>query len=233
MSELISIRGLKARRGGFTLEVPEWTVRPGRVVGVVGPNGAGKTTLLRTLPGLDGVDAGAVRVLGFDPRHEPAAVRAQLGFMSDELPVFDQRLHKLLRQVSGYYPSWDAALVEQLVERFQLDLSKRPRELSKGQGTRLRLLLAMAFRPKVLVLDEPATGLDVSGRQQLLEAVLDIASDPERAVIVSSHMLTDVERIADELLVLSGGKVVQQGETDTLVGDARTLEEALVAWGAA
>ncbi|MCB9742447.1 MAG: ABC transporter ATP-binding protein [Alphaproteobacteria bacterium] len=233
MTELITLRGVRARRGAFTLDIPEWTVRAGRVVGVVGPNGAGKTTLLRLLPGMDGVDAGEVRVLGRDPRRAPAEVRSALGFMSDDLSLFDLRLDKLLRVVSGYYPTWDAGLVDRLVERFQLDLTQRVGRLSKGQGTRLRLVVAMAFHPKVLVLDEPATGLDVAGRRQLLEVVLDIASDPERAVIVSSHQLADVQRIADELLVLNQGRVVQQGETDRLVGDARTLEEALVAWGAA
>jgi ABC-2 type transport system ATP-binding protein len=91
----------------------------------------------------------------------------------------------------------------------------------------------MAFRPRLLVLDEPATGLDVAGRRSLLESVLEAVRDPERSVIVSSHMLADVERIADRLLVLEEGRVVKDGRTDDMVGEHRTLEEAMVDWGAA
>ena len=90
----------------------------------------------------------------------------------------------------------------------------------------------MAFRPQVLVLDEPATGLDVGGRRALLESVLEVVRDPARSVIVSSHMLADVQRIADRLLVITGGQVVKDGRTDELVGEGRTLEEALEDWGA-
>lgn len=233
MPDLVSIQNLVAARGEFRLQVPEWTVQPGSVVGVVGPNGAGKTTLLRLLAGLDAATSGTVRVLGNDPIHSPERVRQDLGFMSDDMPLFRQKVGKLFWTLSGYWPTWNAALVDELVRRFDLDLSRGVWELSKGQGTRVRLICALAFEPRVVVLDEPATGLDVTGRRALLETVLDVVSEPDRSVIVSSHQLTDLQRIADELLVLSDGQVVQQGPTDRLVGDERTLEEALVAWGAA
>ena len=229
---LVQISGLAVRRGAFTLNVPEWTVAPGEVVGVVGPNGAGKSTLLESIAGLRAVDGGTVRVLGCDPWGDPVAVRTRLGFMSDDLPVFAMRIDRLLRTLSGYYASWDAALVESLLERFELDPRARVWELSRGQGTRLRLVTAMAFRPRLLVLDEPAAGLDLAGRRTLLESVLDIVRDPARSVILSSHVLADVERIADELLVVHKGAVVRAGRTDNLIGDGRTLEEALDAWGA-
>ena len=106
-------------------------------------------------------------------------------------------------------------------------------ELSRGQGTRLPLVTAMAFRPLLLVLDEPAAGLDLSGRRQLLESVPEVVRDPERGVLVSSHALLDVERIADRLLVLGKGRVVPEGEPAALVGDGRTLEEAVEAWAVA
>jgi len=230
---LIEVRDLQVRRATFVLRVPEWRVEPGQVVGVVGPNGAGKTTLLETLAGLRPVTAGNVRVFGRNPWREPEVVRAALGFMSDDMPVFDLRIAPLLRLLSGYYPTWDAALVESLLARFRLDPRQKAHTLSKGQGTRLRLVTAMAFRPRVLVLDEPATGLDLAGRRSLLESVLEVVRDPERAVIVSSHQLLDVQRIADRLLVLDQGRVVREGATDALVGEGRTLEEAIEAWGAA
>lgn len=232
-SNLIDIDGLEVRRGRFHLEIPSWSLAPGQVIGLVGPNGAGKTTLLEALAGLRSVSGGRVRVFGKDPWRDPVAVRSSLGFMSDDMAVFDLRIGALVRLLSGYYESWDAALVEQLLERFKLDPSQKTTKLSKGQATRLRLVLAMAFRPKVLLLDEPATGLDLAGRQTLLESVLEVVCDPERSVIVSSHQLLDVQRIADRLLVLNEGKVVAEGTTDRLVGERRTLEEAMQAWGAA
>jgi ABC-2 type transport system ATP-binding protein len=133
----------------------------------------------------------------------------------------------------GYYPDWDPALVAQLVDRFKLDLRSRPGKLSRGQGTRLRLVTAMAFKPRLLVLDEPTSGLDLGGRDALMEAVLGSVLDGEASVLVSSHQLADVARIADQLLVIDEGRVIKQGATDELVGDDRTLEEAVRAWGAA
>jgi ABC-2 type transport system ATP-binding protein len=231
-SDLIEIAGLVVCRNSFTLEVPRWAVSPGRVVGLVGPNGAGKTTLMESVAGLRRT-YGAIRVFGLDPWKNPVRVRSALGFMSDDMPLFAMRIGGLLRTISGYYPSWDRELVERLLERFELDPRKRVHQLSRGQGTRLRLITAMAFRPRVLLLDEPAAGLDLAGRRALLDSVLEVVRDPERSVIISSHMLVDVERIADRLLVLNEGRVVREGPTDRLVGEGRTLEEALLAWGAA
>jgi ABC-2 type transport system ATP-binding protein len=230
---LIEIESLKVRRGAFTLDLPRWRLEPGAVVGLVGPNGAGKTTLLETMAGLRSSATGAVRVFGMDPWSDPTAVRGFLGFMSDDLPLFDMRIGPLLKMVSGYYSSWDRDLVELLLARFKIDTKMRVRDLSKGEGSRIRLILAMAFRPRVLLLDEPSTGLDLAGRRSLLESVLEVVRDPERSVVISSHMLLDVQRISDRLLILNGGRVVHEGPTDQLVGEERTLEEAMIAWGAA
>jgi ABC-2 type transport system ATP-binding protein len=232
-TDLIEVSGLEVRRNSFHLDVPQWNVSPGRVIGVVGPNGAGKTTLLESVAGLRRIHGGTIRVFALDPWRNPVRVRSALGFMSDDMPLFAMRIAGLLRMLSGYYPTWDRELVDQLLDRFKLDPRKRVHQLSRGQGTRLRLITAMAFRPRVLLLDEPAAGLDLGGRRALLDSVLEVVRDPERSVVISSHMLVDVERVADRLLVLNEGRVVREGPTDSLVGEERTLEEALLAWGAA
>ncbi len=232
-SELIRVEGLRVQRGRFVLDVPSWQLVAGQVVGLVGPNGAGKTTLLQTVAGLIKAAEGQVGVFGLDPWRNPVDVRSRLGFMSDDMPLFDLRVGPLLRQLSGYYPSWNPQLVQALLERFDLDVGDKVTSLSRGQGTRLRLITALAFEPRVLLLDEPAAGLDLGGRRALLRSVLEVVRDPGRSVVISSHLLADVERIADRLLVLEKGRVVREGGTDDLVGDDRTLEEALVQWGAA
>src|SRR5512136_492775 len=109
--DLARIEGLIVKRGAFRLEIPDWSVEPGQVIGVVGPNGAGKTTLLESLAGLRPVDGGRISVFGRDPWKDPAKVRVSLGFMSDDMPLFAMRIGALLRMVSGYYPSWDPKLV--------------------------------------------------------------------------------------------------------------------------
>jgi ABC-2 type transport system ATP-binding protein len=228
---LIHAQGLQVNRGKFHLQIDDWVVEAGQVVGVVGANGAGKTTLLRLLPGLARPDSGTLRVCGLDPYQDPVRVRHRIGMMWDDMPIFQMRIDRLLRQVSGYYPGWDADLAAQLIERFELDLAKHSAMLSRGEGTRLRLVLAMAFRPQLLVLDEPATGLDLTGRRRLLETVLEVVRDPARSVIISSHQLSDVERIADRMLVLHRGQVARQGQTSDLLDPTGSLEEALVAWG--
>ena len=210
-----------------------WSLLPGQVVGLVGPNGAGKPTPLQLLSGVLQPPSGQVRVLGLDPVAQLPAVRQQLGFMSDDQSIFRMRIGNLLQLLSGYYPTWDRGRVEALLDRVKLDRGARVDQLSKGQGTRIRLVLALAHRPKVVLLDEPGTGLDLAARHALLRTVLDVVGEGERSVIISSHMLDDVARISDQLLVLRDGAVIQSGPTDALVDDDVTLEERLMDWGAA
>lgn len=230
---LVQLNDVRRARGDFELHIPEWTVRPGQVVGLVGPNGVGKTTLLRLLAGIDPASSGTVSVLGMNPVSEYVAVRSRCAFMADDQPLFSMRISKLLKFMSGYYPSWDTSHVEELLERFELDPKANSNNLSRGQGTRLRLLIAMAFRPDMLLLDEPGSGLDLAGRRELLKSVVEVAGSGDRSVIISSHQLGDVERICDRLLVLNQGQVLREGAADELISDGQTLEDAMFAWGAA
>ncbi len=227
MSALALLEGVKVRRGDFVLDVPRLAVEPGAIVGLVGRNGAGKTTFLELLVGLLAPAAGAVRVLGADPLEDPVSVRRGTALMSDDQPVWNLRIDRHCRALAPFYPTWDAKLCAELLDRFELDPTRRIASLSKGEHTRVRLVFALAFRPRLLLLDEPATGLDVPSRRRMLESVIEVVQDPERAVVVASHGVADVERIADRLIVLDRGRVVGDGPTRDVVGEGRTLEEML------
>lgn len=223
----IEIDSLALRRGEFQLQIPHLRVEAGTVLGLVGRNGAGKSTLLELLAGLIEPDRGGIRVLGLSPTGDAVALRRRLSWMSDDMPVLALPLAAHARFLSGFYPSWDAALVEGLFRRFELDPRKNLQRMSKGEATRARLALAMGPRPEVLLLDEPATGLDVPSRRALLAELLDLMQDERRVVVIASHQTDDVERVADRLLMLERGAVVGDGSVAALTGERRSLEEVL------
>lgn len=222
---MIEVCDLRIRRGDFRLAVPRLTVRPGEVVGLVGRNGAGKTTLLEALVGLGPRPSGSVRAFGADPWADPVAVRRRVALMTDEMPLFNLTIAGLVRALAPFWPTWDPALTARLLDTFELDPGKRVAALSKGEHTRLRLVVSLAWRPDVLLLDEPATGLDVPSRRRMLGEVLGVVKDERRSVVVSSHDVADVERVADRIVLLERGEVVADGPTRDVVGEGRTLEE--------
>jgi ABC-2 type transport system ATP-binding protein len=229
--DLISIYNLKVIRGSFELTIPQWHVFRGKIIGVVGPNGAGKTTLLQTIAGLQPITSGVIHVLGHDPWLKPDIVRSSLGYMSDDMPLFDVTIFQLMQILSGYYKTWDVKLVEKLIKYFKLDHNKKVSELSKGQGTKVRLITAMAFRPQILMLDEPGAGLDIDSRQVFLRRIPKAVRTGRNSVIISSHHLQDVAKVADRLLVLEDGSIVHEGPSDELIQANQTIEEALMEWG--
>ena len=220
------------RRPARALDIPRLEGRPGEVIGLVGRNGAGKSTLLQLLAGLQAPTSGRVSVFGLDPARQPVAARRRVAWMSDDMPVLDLTVAGQLRAVAPFYPTWDAALADDLVRRFGLDPKRPSRELSKGEGTRLRLVLALAWRPELLLLDEPATGLDVPSRLEMLGQVLSVVRDERRTVVFSSHNVEDVERVCDRLVVVDGGVVKRDGPMDELLADRGSIA-AMLAGGVA
>jgi ABC-2 type transport system ATP-binding protein len=229
MNDVVTIDALRVRRGAFLLDIPRLTIERGTVVGLVGRNGAGKSTLLQVLAGLAPSDAGAVRVLGLDPWRQGAEVRARAGWMSDDMPLWAMRIDDLLASLAGFYRTWDPALAAELCARLELDPKRGVGSLSKGEQTRIRLVVTLAFRPEIVLLDEPATGLDVPARRALLDLVLGVVRDGTRTVILSSHQIDDVERIADRVLLLEWGRLVADGTAAEVAAGAPNLEERLAA----
>jgi ABC-2 type transport system ATP-binding protein len=215
-SAVVRIDRLSRSFGGKqALDDLSLNVRRGAVFGVVGANGAGKTTLIRHLLGLLRAQTGTVRVFGLDPVKDPVGVLARVGYLSEDndLPAW-MRVHELLRYVRAFYSRWDDAFAEELREMFAIDPKARVGDLSRGQKARTGLLVALAYRPDLLVLDEPSTGLDPLARRDILAAVLRTVADEGRTVIFSSHLLDEVERVSDHVALLDNGRVVVQGPLD-------------------
>lgn len=220
---VVEIHNLSRRFGQKTaLDDVSLTLPAGTVLGLVGENGAGKTTLIRHVMGLLKAEQGSVRVFGMDPVLEPVQVLSRIGYLSEEpdLPGW-MRVHELIRYVAAFYPTWDAQYAAQLQKDFALDLSARIKHLSKGQRARAGLLCALAYRPDLLVLDEPSSGLDPIVRRDILSAIIRTIADEGRTVLFSSHLLSEVERVSDRIAMIKSGRVVFC-DTTQAVRDAHT-----------
>jgi ABC-2 type transport system ATP-binding protein len=189
----------------------------GVVYGLVGANGAGKTTLIRHVLGLLKAQTGSVRVFGLDPVQEPVGVLSRIGYLSEEgdLPGW-MRVDELMRYMRAFYPTWDEAYAQDLQQQFALDPAAKVKNLSKGQRARAGLLVALAYRPELLLLDEPSSGLDPIVRRDILGAIVRTIADEGRTVLFSSHLLDEVERISDRVAMLKGGRILFTGELDEI-----------------
>jgi ABC-2 type transport system ATP-binding protein len=185
------------------------TLERGRVYGLVGANGAGKTTLIKHLLGLLKAQSGTVRIFGLDPVADPVGVLSRVGYLSEEndLPGW-MRLDELIRYSRAFHPKWDDAYAEELRQGFALDPAAKLSSLSKGQKARAGLLVALAYRPELLVLDEPSSGLDPIVRRDILGAVMRTIADEGRTVLFSSHLLDEVEGVADHVTMIVHGRIV-------------------------
>lgn len=238
MSEsVIDVSGLTRRFGATTaLASVSLSLPRGAVYGLVGANGAGKTTLIKHILGLLRAESGSVRVFGFDPIADPVAVLSRIGYLSEEndLPGW-MRVDELIRYSRAFYPAWDDGYAEELRQTFALDPTARIRSLSKGQKARAGLLVALAYRPEILVLDEPSSGLDPIVRRDILGAVIRTIADEGRTVLFSSHLLEEVEQVADHVTMIHQGRIVLSAplaairETNRVGDRVPSLDEIFIA----
>lgn len=224
---VLEIRGLRKSFKSFTLGPIDLTVPRGAVYGFVGPNGAGKTTTLDLIFGLGLKDAGSISVLGFDHQRDERAMKQRAAYVSPELNYSPwARVRKVVNFVKGFYPSWDDRYCEQLLSDFEVRFDDRVNTLSFGSRIKLSLVLALAWRPALLILDEPTTGLDAISKKQLFTEILAAVRDETRAVLISSHAITDLERIADHVGLIKQGRMVVEGATDEVVDRYRLVDIA-------
>jgi len=225
MTAALETRGLGRRYGSqwalrdCTLEIPR-----GTVTALVGPNGAGKTTLLRLAVGLTRPSAGSVRALGLDPREQAAEALPRVGFLAQEHPLYGGfTVEEMLRVGRELNPYWDDDAARTRVAELDLPLGKKVRSLSGGQRAQVALTLALAKRPELLLLDEPVASLDPLARREFLQSVVEAVAEHELTVVLSSHILAELERVCDHLVILTAGRTRLVGSIEEIVASHRLL----------
>ncbi len=209
-SSIVEIRGLTRKFGDkvalndLSLNVPR-----GGVFGLIGGNGAGKTTLIKHILGMLKAQQGSVQVFGLDPVKDTVGKLGRIGYLSEERELPDwMRVGELIRYTQAFFPNWDESYAEELRDSFDLDNKARIKTLSRGQRARAGLLVALAHRPELLVLDEPSSGLDPVVRRDILGAIIRTIADEGRTVLFSSHLLDEVERVADRVAIIHHGQIM-------------------------
>lgn len=205
------------RKGVDVLHGISFSIEPGQVAGLLGRNGAGKTTLIRIAMGMLEAQQGAVRLFGLDPREHPVEVKRRVGYVAEDqiLPPF-LRVREVIDLHRQLFPTWDDRLAQDLHARFRLPAEERITRLSKGQARQVALLCAIAHRPELLILDEPAGGLDPAARREFLETSIRLLNESGSTILFSSHYMSDVERVAGRVILIHDGRLLLDQEADAL-----------------
>lgn len=220
----IELRGVTKKYRYFTLDKINLTLPRGQIMGLIGANGAGKSTTIRVLMGLVHQDSGEARVLGHNMPTQQVAAKWDIGFASEDMRLYEaMTLGWHIDFVRSIYPNWDAAYEQVLLKRFGLRADQKIKGLSHGQRVKSALLLVLARKPKLLVLDEPTTGLDPVARHEVLRELTHAMADEDRSILFSSHNTQDVEQISDQITFIDRGRIIDSMEKENYLDRWRRL----------
>jgi ABC-2 type transport system ATP-binding protein len=229
MNELsVLFEGVSKKYPHFSLENVHLELPTGSIMGFIGANGAGKSTTIRILMGLVHQDQGAVQVLGHQMPAEQAQAKLDIGFVSEDMRLYGEAtLAWHMDFIRPIYPRWDQAYANSLLQRFDLKPQQKIKGLSHGQRVKAALLLALARRPRLLVLDEPTTGLDPVARQEVLEELMAVLADEDRTILFSSHNTLDIEQISDQITFIDRGRIIDSDNKEAFLDRWRRLRLVL------
>lgn len=224
-SPIVDVNGLTKRFGAHdVLRNLDWQIGRGSVVGLVGTNGSGKSTLIKCLLGLLSPTAGQIRLFGEDPWTLSAAAKERLGYVPQTVELYPwMTVDQITRYVGAFYRNWDQAWVATLIDRWQLPRNHRVGPMSPGQLQKLALVLAIGHRPELLILDEPVASLDPVARREFLRSLLELTGDNEHTVIFSTHITSDLERVASHVAMLRDGRIALFDELDAVKDRVKRL----------
>lgn len=208
MEHAFKLKGLTKSFQEFKLGPLDLELQPGVVMAYIGPNGSGKTTTMHCMVGLVKADGGGVEIFGKETDPNKPAWKLDIGYVGDKHVFYENWSgEKNLAFLKQFYPSWDSKLEQELIKRFEIPINKKAKDLSSGNRVKLSLIGALSHRPKLLILDEPTAGLDPVVRTEFLDVLFEVIESGERAIFYSTHILSDISRIADELTFLNNGQI--------------------------
>ena len=214
----IEIKGAVKKYDGFTLDKISFDVPKGSIMGFIGQNGAGKTTTIHGILNIIPLNAGEIRLLGMDHIKDEQAIKERIAVVFDEMPFHDLfTASDMARIFKGLYPLWDDAVFQQNLERFQLPQKKKIGQFSKGMKMKLQIACALSHGAELLIMDEATTGLDPVVRNEILDMFLEYLQDEGHSILMSSHITSDLEKIADSVTFIDHGKILLSGYKDDIL----------------
>lgn len=216
--DAIVIKNLTKKYAGFKLDNISFSVPKGTIMGFVGENGAGKSTTIKSILNLIHIDGGNISIMGYDSKSLPMDVKACIGVVLDGSNLHDNINAKEANLImKNIYPNWDEDVYMNYIKRFDLPGSKIIKEYSRGMKMKLSIAIALSHRPKLLILDEATSGLDPMVRDEILDIFFDFIQDEENTILLSSHIISDIEKIADYVTFIHNGKIIFSESKDNLI----------------
>lgn len=221
----VEIHGITKKYDGFTLNNISFNVPKGSIMGFIGQNGAGKTTTIRSILNIISIDSGEIKIFGMDHVKDEAAIKERIAVVFDELPFHDtftaQNMAKIFR---GIYKNWNDETYQNYLDRLQLPQKKKIGEFSKGMKMKLQIACALSHNAELLVMDEATTGLDPVVRSEILDIFLEYLQDEDHSILMSSHITSDLEKIADNVTFINRGEILISGYKDKILEDHGLLK---------
>jgi len=218
VENILTIKNLRKEYIEFVLDNISWEVPKGYIMGLIGPNGAGKTTTIKLIMNLIKADGGEIKVFGLDHSHNEKEIKNRVGYVGEEQYFYELRSPDWTGKfVSHFYKNWDKIKFQNLLEEFQIPRKKMIHKLSKGMKVKLSIALALSHNPELIILDEPTAGLDPVVRRDVLDFLQDVTRDGSKSVIISSHITSDIARIADYITYMVDGRIVLSSAKDDLL----------------
>lgn len=218
MEPILEVKGLRKTFPGFVLQDISFSLPRGFIMGLIGPNGSGKSTTMKLIMNLLKKEAGEVRICGRDADRHALAVKQKIGFVYDESCFYGElTVVEMKKIIAPLYQEWDEAAFQDYAGRFQLPTRKKIKDLSKGTKMKLALALALSHRAELIIMDEPTAGLDPVMRSELLDVLRELLQDERKGVLFSTHIVTDLDRVADYITMINNGKLVFSADKDALL----------------
>jgi len=222
---ILRVNNLVKKYDNFSLKNVSFNIPKGYIMGFIGQNGAGKSTTIKAIMNLIDFDGGSIEIFGLDNRKHCNEIRNRIGYVSEEQYFYeDMTVEWTGKFIGSFYSRWDGGYFRKLLGQFNLDSRKKIKELSKGMKMKLSLAIALGHRPELLILDEPTSGLDPVVRSELLEIFLDIVQDDNCSILFSSHITTDIEKVADFVTIIDNGRIILSEEKDTLLSNWKIVK---------